>query len=216
MDLLAQPSPHQDALERASAALSVTPVLSFPSPPVVLDLSGPNPIFPEGCLYTLGRYNEHRAGLYRAALFDGQAEQRRTVHMGLDLGAPVGTEVYAWTESVIYAQGALSSQGDYGHSVVLKAELELDGRRAELWSLYGHLSASSLALNQTGAVVSAGALIGTLGAPHENGGWPPHLHFQLSWSPPEGHDLPGAVTLDHRQRGLWTFPDPRLILGALY
>ena len=34
---------------------------------------------------------------------------------------------------------------------------------------------------------------------HENGGWPPHLHFQLSNEQPTTHDMPGAVTPAERK-----------------
>ena len=92
----------------------------------------------------------------------------------------------------------------------------VSGHKVALWSLYGHLSASSLYLNPTGTMVKAGQRIGVLGETNENGGWPPHLHFQLSWCPPEGHDMPGVVAVAQRARGRWTFPDPRLVLGTLY
>ena len=32
-----------------------------------------------------------------------------------------------------------------------------------------------------------------MGPPGENGGWPEHLHFQLSRVRPETHDMPGVV-----------------------
>ena len=66
------------------------------------------------------------------------------------------------------------------------------------------------------AVVSAGQVIGWLGAETENGGWPPHVHFQLSWERPETHDMPGAVDPADRAAALKRYPDPRLVLGPLW
>ena len=55
-----------------------------------------------------------------------------------------------------------------------------------------------------------------MGTREVNGGWNPHLHFQLSLLEPETHDLPGAVSVADRSWALRAFPDPRLVLGPLY
>ncbi|GIT41297.1 MAG: hypothetical protein Ct9H300mP10_03070 [Methanobacteriota archaeon] len=55
-----------------------------------------------------------------------------------------------------------------------------------------------------------------MGDKHENGGWEPHLHFQLSLVEPETHDLPGVVAPEDREQALLDYPDPRLVLGPLY
>ena len=48
-----------------------------------------------------------------------------------------------------------------------------------MYSLYGHLASSDLDTLVVGAKVTAGQTLCHLGKPDENGGWPPHLHFQL-------------------------------------
>jgi hypothetical protein len=55
-----------------------------------------------------------------------------------------------------------------------------------------------------------------VGDRHENGGWNPHLHFQLSRVAPDVPDMPGAVCAADRDDALRRYPDPRLVLGALY
>ena len=50
----------------------------------------------------------------------------------------------------------------------------------------------------------------------ENGGWNPHLHFQLSRVAPKNYDLPGVVSLADRELATRVFPDPRYILGEIY
>ena len=54
-------------------------------------------------------------------------------------------------------------------------------RRSEItfYTLYGHLSRASLSLHAEGAEVAAGDVIGWLGDESVNGGWPPHVHFQI-------------------------------------
>jgi len=214
--LLQQAHPHQSILESAEIWRRSAQILRLPAQVPVLKLDEPTASFESLGPFAIGRYDELRPTLYQAELFTQGGAESRCVHMGIDIGGPVGAELFAWTDSVVYAQGALASEGDYGHSVVLESAVTCSGVELKLWSLYGHLSADSLSVHAVGERVGRGELIGRLGAAHENGGWPPHVHFQLSWLPPEGFDLPGVTSRTDRQRGLWTFPDPRLALGPLY
>ena len=75
------------------------PVILFPEVPVVLDLSQTPPA-PHDHRYTIGRYDEERS-IYTQNLFAG----KRTLHVGLDLGAPSGTPVHAFTDCTLYALG---------------------------------------------------------------------------------------------------------------
>ena len=63
---------------------------------------------------------------------------------------------------------------------------------------------------------AAGEVLGWLGEPHENGGWPPHVHLQLAWERPAIPDLPGAVRREERVAAMALYPDPRLVLGPIY
>ncbi len=175
--------------------------------PVVLDLSVAAPTWPD-TPWTIGRYDEPRPGVYTQDLFG----QSRTVHMGVDLGAPVGAAVHAFAAGQVLHQGYNAADGDYGHVVVTRHVL--DGR--PLFALHGHLSAASIRVRPVGAVFAAGDVLGWLGDTDDNGGWPPHLHFQLSWDRPTTHDMPGAVALDERDAARARFPDPRLVLGPIY
>ena len=50
-----------------------------------------------------------------------------------------------------------------------------------------------------------------------NGGWDPHLHFQLSLIEPITHDMPGVVNPKDREEALLkNYPDPRLVMGTIY
>ena len=66
--------------------------------------------------------------------------------------------------------------------------------------------------------VRAGQVIGWIGAAHDgiNGGWVPHLHFQLSLLQPRIADWPGVVCRQHRDIARRIYPDPRQVLGNLW
>ena len=69
---------------------------------------------------------------------------------------------------------------------------------------------------EVGESFSAGQIIATIGHEDENGGWPPHIHIQISLEQPTVNDLPGVVKLADRKLALEKYPDPRLIVGPVY
>lgn len=159
-------------------------------------------------IYSIGKYDEDRQGMYEMEIFSGN----RFIHLGIDIGAPVNTPVHAFADGVVYACGALPEPGDYGHAIITTHLLN----GTKVWALYGHLSAASQENVRPGQQIVAGEVLGWLGEESENGGWEPHVHFQISLEEPSGHDMPGVTSHQHRQRDLARFPDPRIILGPLY
>ena len=82
------------------------------------------------------------------------------------------------------------------------------------YTLYGHLSRSSLAGLAVGAPIQAGQQLGQIGAPPANGDWPPHLHLQLLVDPLElGCDFPGVAAPSQAAVYCSLSPDPNLLLG---
>lgn len=158
--------------------------------------------------YSIGRYDEDRVGLYVHELFEGT----RTIHVGIDIGAPVETPVHAFWDGTIFLFGYNDLPGDYGHVIITHHVLG----GVSLWALYGHLSAQSIVGLRKGQPIRSGEVLGAVGSEEENGGWPPHLHFQLSYVEPETHDMPGVVAPAERESALKTYPDPQLVLGRLY
>ena len=158
-------------------------------------------------LITVGRYDEDRS-IYQALLFAGG----RSVHMGIDIGAPEGTPVFVFEEGTVYRQGINPANGDYGPTLITQHVVK--GR--DLWVLHGHLSPESLELRGPGDSIEAGDVLGWFGTSEVNGGWPPHVHIQLSVERPLTHDMPGAVSPAQRAQALVCYPDPRTILGPLY
>lgn len=160
--------------------------------------------------FGVGRYDEQRPGMYSTELFGGA--EPRDIHVGVDIGGPVGTPVHAFESGMVFLTAYNSAAGDYGYTLITKHEYE--GR--PLYALHGHLSAASIASRAPGQPIVRGEVIAWLGDKHENGGWNPHLHFQLSWEEPEVCDMPGVVAQSQRAMALAKYPDPRLVLGPIY
>ena len=164
----------------------------------------------------VGRYDEPRL-IYTAPAFApgaGDGEERRTIHIGLDLFAEAGTPVYAPLAGTVHAFADNRAPQDYGTVIVLR-HAPNDDSKITFFSLYGHLSRSSLHGLRVGAPVERGQRIATLGEPAENGGWTPHLHLQLITDLLELHtEFPGVARA--RQRAVWRSlsPDPNLLVGV--
>lgn len=183
------------------------PVVHLPDEYTILDLSQGTWNQPPTD-FSIGKYNEVRPNLYNTELFNGD----RNVHMGIDIGGPVGTPCMAFMDGEISQFGYNPAAGDYGNVIITKHEI--DG--SPLWALYGHLDNTSIEGKGVGQKIRMGDVIAWFGKYEENGGWAPHLHFQLSLIEPLTHDMPGVVTLNNREQALIDYPDPRLVLGALY
>ena len=161
----------------------------------------------------IGRYDEARL-IYNAPAFatgPDPLDERRTIHFGVDLCAPTGTAVCTPFNGTLRAAVTCPAHLDYGHAIVLEHATD-DG--TPFFSLYGHLSAKSI---QQGWVIGdpfkAGEVIGWLGDVSENGGWPPHLHFQLMTDMLDyRYDFPAIAPAS--QRDVWKefLPNPNLIL----
>lgn len=163
-------------------------------------------------VYGVGRYDEDRSGMYTSELFGPASGDARTIHMGIDIGAPEGTAVFAFTDGEVFLSGINDRPGDYGGTLITQHRLE----NKNLWALHGHLAHESLMNLKPGAPIRMGQQIATIGSEKENGGWNPHLHFQLSWIKPDCCDMPGVVSMKDRAQALLDFPDPRLVLGPIY
>ena len=165
----------------------------------------------DGASIGIGRYMEPR-GFYLTDQFagrEGDPRERRTVHLGIDVFAEAGTEVRAPLASKVRAIENNADRLDYGPTVVLE-HLSPHGR---FWTLYGHLEQASVNELEIDQEISAGEPFARLGAPPENGDWPPHLHFQIvTHFLGHGGDFPGVAL--PRERTAWSSfsPDPNLIL----
>jgi len=160
------------------------------------------------CRYGIGGYMEHRTIYTRSALFDAADEPRR-LHLGVDVWGDAGTPVYAPLQGTVHGFADNDNFGDYGPTIILQHDL--DG--LALYSLYGHLSRTSLIGLQVGQSININQQIATLGNATENGHWPPHLHFQLMLDIGGAKgDYPGVGRYSQKDHYLQNIPDPELIL----
>ena len=154
-----------------------------------------------------GRYGEDR-DVYSGPAFTGA---ERTIHLGLDLFQPVGSDVFSPYDGTVEAIEARPDDLDYGHVVLLRHATD-DG--IPFWTLYGHLDPECLTSLEPGQHVAAGDRIGRMGTEADNGNWPPHVHVQvLTDLCGMGTDIHGVAP--RAESTLWRSlsPNPNLMVG---
>lgn len=157
-----------------------------------------------------GGYLERREMYRRSRHFDGQG-QPRSLHLGIDVWTAEGTAVYSPADGVVDSLADNSGFGNYGPTIILRHQV--GGHM--YYTLYGHLSRSSLNEVAEGQKLKAGDRLGTLGNAEENGSWPPHLHFQVMTNLMGNKgDFPGVAALDDKDQYEAICPDANLILNC--
>lgn len=163
-------------------------------------------------LVAYGGYLEKR-GLYTAHLkFARKGEPGRNIHLGVDFWAAAGTPVVAPMAGRIHSFRDNKGMGDYGPTLILSHESP-DG---SFYSLYGHLSRDSLMGMERRQEIEEGDVLGFLGPPSVNGGYAPHLHFQLIFDlgTSEG-DYPGVCSPEDLSFYTKNCPDPWSLLNKV-
>jgi murein DD-endopeptidase MepM/ murein hydrolase activator NlpD len=160
------------------------------------------------CRYGIGGYMELRTIYDNRVQFEISGEQRQ-LHLGVDIWADASTPVYAPLNGIVHSFQDNAHFGDYGPTIILK---HLVGELT-FYSLYGHLNRECLWNLRIGMLIQSGQHIADFGRADVNGGWPPHLHFQLMLDM-EGiiGDYPGACRNSDKAKYLQNIPDPNLIL----
>ncbi len=165
-----------------------------------------------GARYALGLYAEDR-NCYKGDQFSvvGSSSPRST-HLGIDIFIAPNTPVLAPLAGHVYSVQDNDKPYDYGGTVILQHRAGETG--LSFYSLYGHLAKNSLSLFRAGDEVRAGDVIGFIGEASENGGWTPHLHFQIMITA-LGFvgNFDGAAESDRMDIWSQICPDPNLILG---
>jgi murein DD-endopeptidase MepM/ murein hydrolase activator NlpD len=193
-----------------TTGIAFSPVISLPADYEVYDFTkGYDPNRLRTSDFGIGRYNEHRPGMYAGDQF---IHGRRDIHVGVDIATPVGEPVHAFYQGVVLHLGDNHLPWDYGPTIITQHVWH----QQTVFALHGHLSRKSLDNWQVGDRFPAGHILGYVGSKDENGGWNPHVHFQLSLIKPSTHDLPGAVSAEDLEWALNVFPDPRCVLGPVY
>lgn len=172
-----------------------------------------------GAQVAIGSYGEDRS-CYAGEQFTTDAPEPRSVHLGIDLfiddGTPVGSALAGIVETVVDNDLPF----DYGPTVIVRHTTPTG---TPFWVLYGHLSRRTMRTVTPGQSLAAGATLGFVGSPEENGGWAPHVHVQVithllaaRWddpaAPPDGN-FEGAG--EPSRMTVWSsiVPDPSALLG---
>ncbi len=175
----------------------------------------------------IGKYNEARP-IYTSPLFKAEGSdgpEWRTLHTGLDIFMEAGSAVFAPLDGVVHSFRHNAGPLDYGPTIILQHTVEQTSKVFEtfevspaltFYTLYGHLSADSLEGLVEGQPVKQGQQLGKIGDSTVNGGWPPHLHFQLITDMlGRSGEFPGVARPSQREVWLSLSPDPNLMLGIL-
>lgn len=161
----------------------------------------------------LGCYAEPRLLYTDRAFLSGPHgnSSRRTVHLGVDVFMPAGTPVHAPLDGVVEAVEYRDRHLDYGGMVVLRHETPMGDRFA---TLYGHLSRASVAALSVDQHINRDERFASLGTADENGGWTPHLHFQLALlTAGLSADWPGVADPDELAMWRTVCPNPAVLLN---
>lgn len=159
-------------------------------------------------LFGIGRYNEDRVIYRQSTLFNTDNVEPRSVHLAFDLWLPPGTPLYTPLPATIESAQDNNHFLDYGNTIILKHRLD----NVTFYSLYGHLSQTSIADKVIGESIAAGELFAWIGQQTENGQWAPHVHAQiicdlLGWT----GDFPGVARVSERDDYTTISPDPSLL-----
>jgi murein DD-endopeptidase MepM/ murein hydrolase activator NlpD len=120
-----------------------------------------------------GGYLEHRVIYEAHENFATASADFRNIHLGIDFWTKAGTPVFAPLDGFVHSFQVNPGSGNYGPTIILYHPAE------DIYSLYGHLASVDLDHIQIGDSIAQGQELCHLGEAPENGGWPPHLHFQL-------------------------------------
>lgn len=173
-----------------------------------------------GARVGIGRYDEPRI-IYAVPQFKPAGRplaEGRTVHLGIDVFVEAGEPVFAPLDGIVHSVQDNARPYDYGPTIILEHSLKpgeggSDDGPCRFYTLYGHLSRTSVEGLEKGRSIRRGERLAAVGPNPENGGWPPHLHFQIMADVLglEG-DFPGVCRWSERDIWRAICPDANLIL----
>jgi murein DD-endopeptidase MepM/ murein hydrolase activator NlpD len=156
-----------------------------------------------------GGYNEERNLYKQTSLFNDAQSDERNIHIGMDLWIKAGTPILAALDGIVYGFDYNAGAGNYGPTIILEHTLE----NKIFYTLYGHLSVESIDELEIGTVFKKGQSLATLGDWSVNGGYAPHLHFQIIKNIEDNFsDYPGVCSKNDLDYYLENCPDPNLVL----
>lgn len=158
--------------------------------------------------FGVGGYLEPR-NLYQAEHYLNQPDAIRNVHLGVDIWGPTYTPIFAPLDGFVHSFANNDQPRDYGATIILEHRLG----SWHFYTLYGHLQLLDIQYLQPGQRFRKGQLLAHFGPPKENGGWVPHLHFQviIDLQKQQG-DYPGVCANSQLDFYQTNCPDPTPLL----
>ena len=157
-----------------------------------------------------GGYNEVRNLYKKTCLFNDEQADERNIHIGIDLWIKAGTPVLAALDGTVYGFDYNTGAGNYGPTIILKHSFE----NQTFYTLYGHLSLESIRDIEIDTHFKKGQQLATLGDTSVNGGYSPHLHFQIIKNIGKNYsDYPGVCNQKDLEYYLENCPNPNLMFN---
>ena len=156
-----------------------------------------------------GGYNELRNLYSNKSLFNNEQDDERNIHIGMDLWIKAETPILAAIDGTVHGFDFNAGKGNYGPTIILKHCVENE----TFYTLYGHLSMESIENLEIGTVFKKGQKMATLGDASVNGGYAPHLHFQIIKDIKNClGDYPGVCSKNDLDYYLENCPNPNSLL----
>jgi len=156
-----------------------------------------------------GGYNEVRNLYKKTSLFNDEQADERNIHIGMDLWIKAGTPVLAALDGTVFGFDYNTGAGNYGPTIILKHTIE----NQTFYTLYGHLSVESIEDIEIDTFFKKGQQLASLGDSSVNGGYSPHLHFQIIKNIEDNFsDYPGVCSKKNLSYYLENCPNPNLLL----
>jgi murein DD-endopeptidase MepM/ murein hydrolase activator NlpD len=157
-----------------------------------------------GKKYLISSYAEDRIEMLKGSRI---AQERRTIHLGVDIFSKDLESVYAPSDGEIIVADREGGSHSFGNYLILK----LDPKITKYFLFLGHLSKDLPHLGK----VFGGQIIAKLGdyLDGENGGWSRHLHVQLLKDLPASNSfIPGYSSNEKLKQNMIEYPDPSFLV----
>ncbi len=157
-----------------------------------------------------GGYLEQRDIYDSFDLFESQTSSRRNIHLGIDIWAPLNHEIFLPISGTVHSFKDNTEPGSYGPTIIIKHTIN----EITFYTLYGHLSKQSLKNLHQGKAIKSGEVLACLGSSKENGGYAPHLHFQVIKEIGDNFgDFPGVCSKHEMEYYKQICPDPSFLIN---
>ena len=159
-----------------------------------------------------GGYLETRA-VYDSSDYEILTErgfENRTTHLGIDFWVNEKTSINSIEDGIIKIITNDKTIKGYGGVIIIEHNLG----SLKFYSLYGHLTDQKKSKLKVGDFIEKGEKIAEIGSVKENGGWSPHLHFQIMLTLLDyKNDFPGVCLESEKKVWSSICPNPNLILN---